>query len=96
MDAARVWLEERQQVGHLDPKELREYASRDWDAPQRLARRARASQPLAQKVRLAVELYEAARATRPCWPDEDTRRADLRSHLRVRALLDKAAHVGAR
>jgi len=82
-------------VKRLDPMELREYAGRDWDAPQRLARRVRAKQSLARKIRLAVELYEAARAVRPDWPDEDTRRADLQSHLRVRALLDKAAHVGA-
>lgn len=80
----------------LDPTELREYARRDWDAPQRLARRARAEQPLARKIRLAVELYEAARSAKPHWPDEATRRADLQSHLRVRALLDEAAHVGAR
>ena len=80
----------------LDPAELREYARRDWDAPQRLARRARAEQSIAHKIRLAVELYEVARASRPSWPDEDTRRADLQSHVRVRTLLDKAAHVGAR
>lgn len=80
----------------LDPAHLREYARRDWGAPERLARRARAAQPVEEKVRIAVELYEAARAAVPGWPDEATRRADLESHLRVRALLDKAPHVGAR
>jgi hypothetical protein len=79
----------------LDPSGLRAYARRDWGAPERLARQERARQPIEQKVRLAIELYEATRATRPDWPDEATRRADLASHLRVRALLDKAAHVGA-
>ena len=76
--------------------DLREYARRDWGAPARLARRQRATLPIEQKVRLAIELYEAARATRADWPDHATRRADLATHLRVRALLDRAAHVGAR
>lgn len=80
----------------LDPDDLRAYANRDWRAPERLARAERARLPLEQKVRLAIELYEAARATRPDWPDEATRRADLESHLQVRALLDRAADVGAR
>ncbi len=43
-----------------------------------------------RKVQLAIELYEAARATRPGWPDEATRRADFEAHLRLRALLDRA------
>ncbi len=52
--------------------------------------------PVEHKVRLGIELYEAARATRRDWPDEASRRADLAHHRRVRALLDRAAHVGAR
>ena len=80
----------------LDPAELRAYARRDWDAPERLSRRRRVNLPVADKVRLAIDLSEAARATRPDWPNDATRRADLESHLRVRALLDRAAHVGAR
>ncbi len=83
-------------MSRLNPEELREYARRDWSAPERLARAHRAQQSIAQKVRIAIELYEAVRQMRPNWPDEATRRADLASHLRVRALLDKAAHVGAR
>ena len=83
-------------MSRLDPEELREYARRDWSAPERLARAHRARQSIAEKVRIAVELYESARQMRPDWPDEATRRADLESHLRVRSLLDKAAHVGAR
>lgn len=83
-------------MARIDPAELREYARRDWAAPERLARQDRANQSLARKIQLVVELYEAARALRPGWPDEETRRSDLQSHLRVRALLDDAAHVGAR
>jgi hypothetical protein len=81
-------------LARLDPAELRRYAGRDWGAPERLARAQRARQPIPIKVQLAIELYEAARATRPDWPDDATRRADFRAHLRLRALLDKAAHVG--
>ena len=83
----------------LDPEALRayaRYARRDWSAPEKLARRERVARPVAEKVKMAVQLYEAARATRPEWPDEATRRADFEHHLRLRALLDKAAHVGAR
>jgi len=83
-------------VNRLDPEELREYARRDWGAPGRLARAQRARQPVARKIKVSVELYESARAARSDWPDEATRRADYASHLRVRALLDKAAHVGTR
>jgi len=80
----------------LDDQDLRAYARRDWGAPERLARRARARLPVARKVRLAVQLYEAARATRPDWPDAAARRADLATHQRVRALLKRAPHVGRR
>ena len=80
----------------LDHDELRDYAGRDWALPERLARRGRAMLPVRQKVRLAIDLYEAARATRPEWPSDATRRADLGTHQRVRALLDRAAHVGRR
>ena len=80
----------------LDVTELRIYAGRDWGAPERLARKHRANLPVEQKVRLAVGLYEAARATRPEWPSEAVRRADFATHLRVRALLDRAAHVRSR
>ena len=82
-------------MDRLDPDDLRRYARRDWGAPARLARRERARQPIAVKVQLAIELYEAARSTRPDWPDEKTRRLDLASHRRVAGLLRRAAHVGA-
>ena len=80
----------------LDVTDLRDYAGRDWGMPERLARSRRVKLPVAQRVRLAIDLYEAARATRPEWPSEALRRADLATHQRVRALLDRAAHVGRR
>ncbi len=80
-------------VPPLDVTELRNYAGRDWGLPERLARKHRVNLPVGQKVRLAIDLYEAARATRPAWPDDALRRADLATHQRVRALLDRAAHV---
>jgi hypothetical protein len=81
-------------VTRLDPDDLRVYARRDWGAPERLARVDRVRQPVEAKVRIAVDLYEASKALRPGWPDDTTRRADLEHHLQVRAMLDKAVHVG--
>ena len=80
----------------FDAEELRRYARRDWGAPERLARVDRVNLPVEQKVRLAIELYEAARIANPGWPSEADRRADFAAHLRVRALLDRVAHVGRR
>ena len=73
-----------------------EYAARDWGAPERLARRQRARQPIEIKVALAIELYEATRETKLGWSDAATRRADFDAHLRLRAMLDMAADVGSR
>ena len=83
-------------VPPLDVTELRNYAGRDWGLPERLARKRRVNLPVGQKVRLAIDLYEAARSTRPGWPDDAMRRADLATHQRVRALLDRSAHVSRR
>ena len=80
----------------FDAEELRSYAGRDWGAPERLARVHRVKQPIEQKVQLAIDLYEAVRNTNPGWPSEAVRRADLAAHRRVRALLDRASHVGRR
>jgi len=80
----------------LEHDDLRRYAARDWGAPERLARRHRAEQPVARKVALAVQLYEAARATSPAWPDEQCRAKDLESHVNLRKRLRRAGHVGAR
>ncbi len=83
-------------MGKLNPADLRTYAQRDWGIPQRLARNPRATTPVADKVRIAIELYEGMRATLPGWPDAETRRRDMQTHLRVRELLDRAPDVGAR
>jgi hypothetical protein len=80
----------------LDPDDLRAYAARDWAAPERLSLRARVALPLEEKIRISIALYEAMKETRPDWPDEMDRRQDLETHLRLRALLNRAAHVGAR
>jgi hypothetical protein len=84
------------ELPRLDPEELRRFARRDWGAPARLSRRVRAALPVEEKLRLAVSLYESARAVRPDWPDDATRLADIRAHQRLRNLLDRAAHVGTR
>ncbi len=76
--------------------DLRRYARRDWAAPERLARRQRAAQPVVKKVAMAVALYEAARLANPGWPSEAARRADLESHVALRASLSIAGRVGAR
>ncbi len=80
----------------LDPSDLRAYAARDWGAPERLARAERARRPRAEKIALGIELYESARRTCPAWPTEADRRADLEAHRRLKRLLDRARHVGAR
>lgn len=80
----------------FDAEDLRSYAGRDWGAPERLASIHRVNLPVEQKVQLAIDLYEAARIANPGWPSEADRRADFSAHLRVRALLDRAAHVGHR
>ena len=80
----------------LDPDELRAFAKRDWAAPEQLARRARSNQSVDLKVKIAIDLYECMRRTRPEWPTEAQRREDMTMHLRLRELLDRAAHVGSR
>ncbi|MCB9684493.1 MAG: hypothetical protein H6738_05205 [Alphaproteobacteria bacterium] len=79
----------------LDPSDLVSWATRDWEAPERLSREARARLPVEDKVRIAISLYEAALATAGK-PDDRARLADLEHHLRVKALLTRAAHVGRR
>ena len=80
----------------LDPADLRAYAGRDWSAPERLARQDCARLSVAERVAIGIALYEAARTTQPDWPDAAARAADLLHHRRMRSLLDRAAHVGAR
>lgn len=83
-------------VSKLNPSDLRAYAGRNWSITERLARTERAVMPVARRVEIGIALYEAARATRPGWPDDATRRADFETHLRVKKLLQRAAHVGTR
>jgi len=80
----------------LDPDELRAYANRDWGAPERLSRPVRAAQSVQTRMRLAIELYESMKSTHPHWPDDATRRADFEHHVRLKALMQRAAHVGTR
>ncbi|MEM6955026.1 MAG: hypothetical protein AAF411_21130 [Myxococcota bacterium] len=80
----------------LDTTGLRAWMAREWAATRDADRRARAAQTPKQKVRLAVELYESAKRSNPAWPTAEDRARDLRSHERLRALLTRAAHVGAR
>lgn len=77
----------------FDAEDLRRFAGRDWEAPARLARQARACAPIAEKVRIAVELYEAAKAMRPDWPDEASRRRDIEAHIRLHQLMVRAGNV---
>ena len=77
----------------LDPAGLRAFVRRDWGATAALDLRRRAEQPVALKVDLAIELYEAARATLPGWPSDEDRRADLAHHAHVRGILRRAASV---
>lgn len=76
----------------LDPDDLRAYAARDWS----ITNVARAREPVSVRVGLGIALYEAMRTTRPGWPTDQDRIRDLESHCRVRSLLDRARHVGAR
>ncbi|MCA9643069.1 MAG: hypothetical protein H6718_10045 [Polyangiaceae bacterium] len=80
----------------LKATDLRSYARRDWQTLERLSRRERATLAVAKKVSLAIQLYEAAKSTRPDWPSAAERDADIASHRRFRELLNRAPHVGRR
>lgn len=80
----------------LLPKDLREFVGRDWSRLDALDRERRAGLPVAEKSRLAVALYEAAKRTRPGWPTAEDRWEDLQEHIRVNSLLKRGANVGAR
>ena len=80
----------------LDAEDLRAWAARDWGAPERLARRHRARMPAAEKARLSIEMYEAALAMIGDRDMAAERWRDLECHRRLRAILDRAAHVCAR
>ena len=54
-------------MSRLDTIGLRETMARDRSATLEDDRRVRAAQPLEQKVRLAIELYESAKRANPSW-----------------------------
>jgi hypothetical protein len=80
--------------------EIREYQGRDW----RLIERAKSDYWVYQKatltptaiLELAGELLEYARTLKPDWPNPSERGADLASHVRVAAMLHRAAENRAR
>ncbi len=80
----------------LDPASLRAHVRRDWGATARLDPAWRAAQPVGVKVRIAIDLYEAARLTARGWPTAAGRGADLAHQLAVCAILRPASGAGAR
>lgn len=76
---------------------IREFVSRDWDAVrdnkitywgERIARLG----PL-EAMRIAEELRRHVLAHDPSWPDAESRRGDLDSHVRFNERLQRAAAV---
>ncbi len=78
----------------LDPADLVAFVRRDWGALDAADRATRARPPPEEKFRLVNALYAAAKATNPGWPTNADREADLRHHLRLRAIWDRADRVG--
>jgi hypothetical protein len=81
--------------GVMVTRGIRQFVSRDWSAVraskdaywgERIARLG-----AAEGFRIADELRRQMLAIDPAWPDDATRQADLRSHVRVAALLRRAA-----
>ena len=73
-------------------KDIRAYVVRDWDL---LARTATVRHP-EDSLAVADTLREQARAQVFAWPAPEERRADFESHVRVAALLERAARVRSR
>jgi hypothetical protein len=74
---------------------IRQFVSRDWSAV-RASKDAYWGERIAQLgptegLRIADELRRQMLAIDPGWPDEAHRQADLMSHVRVAALLRRAA-----
>jgi len=81
----------------MDPEALREFARRDWDAAAAskahywaLRYRLEGSRPAWEA---SAALLAQLRRHRPDFPTPRDREADLQHHLRLRALLDRAAHA---
>jgi hypothetical protein len=75
-------------------QDIQAYMARDWAAVRDAkdaywAERVERLGP-AEGLRIAEELRLQAQLLHPGWPSEDDRREDLATHVRVRALLDRA------
>jgi hypothetical protein len=79
--------------------EIRSFCSRDWNAIERVKsdfwREQKQVTSPSGLLRLAGELYEYARALRPDWPNDAEREDDLRSHIRVAGMLQRAGKAKA-
>ena len=84
----------------MTPDDIRAFATRDWAA----VRNADAAHWAAEfkergpaaTVAASRALWEHARRIRPEWPTPDHSDRDLAEHLRLKRLLDRAAHAFAR
>lgn len=81
----------------MDPAALRAYAVRDWNAEAASKRaywadRYRREGPCAT-LQASQALLAEMRHLRPGYPTAEDRRIDLTAHLRLRSLLDRAAHA---
>ena len=85
---------------HMDPASIRAFAARDWDSLAAAKRAYWADRYRREGLRATVDASRAllaeVRLMRPEYPTEDERRADLVGHVRLRTLLDRAAHAFAR
>lgn len=78
-------------IAPMRPEDLRAFVDRDWERVaaakrSRWSARRRELGP-AEGFRLAAELYEHVRHTRPDWPDRRSRLADLEHHIKLSELL---------
>ena len=76
-------------------RDIRSYMSRDWEAA-RESKDAHWAERIARMgpgegFRIAEELRRQVLLRNPAWPAEDDRREDLRAHLRLSDLLQRAS-----
>jgi hypothetical protein len=80
----------------VDPAAIRAYASRDWNAFAASKRAYWADRYRREGSHATLEASQALlaemRHVRPDYPTSEDRRVDLASHVRLRVLLDRAAH----
>lgn len=67
----------------FDPAALRRYRDRVWNCDEAATIKARASLPIDEKFRISRALWLGIRASRPEWPTEADRRADLHFHVEL-------------